>query len=319
MKQDIIIHPIGGYFELELPHGQEFHSKAIALNSGRFCFEYLLKCRKLKKVYIPYYTCDSVIEPVINLGIPYEFYHIDKEYRIVSSITLAEDEALLYTNYWGLQNGYCEILAAKYEKQLILDYTQAFFSNPIRGIDTFYSCRKYFGVPDGGYLYSDVVADFEIEQDVSYLRLNSLVKRIDISPEAGYKDFHNVEASFLDMPIRRMSKLTKRLMQSIDYGRAAQQRIDNYNTLKAALGGKELHYGEVPMIFPYRSAEGQQLRQRFIAKKVFVAKYWPNVDEWTEEDTVERWMANYVLPLPIDQRYDKEDMNRIIEIIKNHE
>ena len=319
MKQDIIIHPIGGYFELELPHGQEFHSKAIALNSGRFCFEYLLKCRKLKKVYIPYYTCDSVIEPVINLGIPYEFYHIDKEYRIVGSITLAEDEALLYTNYWGLQNGYCEILAAKYEKQLILDYTQAFFSNPIRGIDTFYSCRKYFGVPDGGYLYSDVVADFEIEQDVSYLRLNSLVKRIDISPEAGYKDFHNVETSFLDMPIRRMSKLTKRLMQSIDYGRAAQQRIDNYNTLKAALGGKELHYGEVPMIFPYRSAEGQQLRQRFIAKKVFVAKYWPNVDEWTEEDTVERWMANYVLPLPIDQRYDKEDMNRIIEIIKNHE
>ena len=72
MKQDIIIHPIGGYFELELPHGQEFHSKAIALNSGRFCFEYLLKCRKSKKVYIPYYTCDSVIEPVIKLGIDYE-------------------------------------------------------------------------------------------------------------------------------------------------------------------------------------------------------------------------------------------------------
>ena len=43
------ISPIGGYFELELPHGQEFHSNAIALNSGRFCFEYLLKCRKKGK------------------------------------------------------------------------------------------------------------------------------------------------------------------------------------------------------------------------------------------------------------------------------
>ena len=70
--------PIGGYFELELPHGQEFHSNAKALNSGRFCFEYLLRCRKYKKVYIPHYTCDSVIEPVIKLGIDYEFYHIDK-------------------------------------------------------------------------------------------------------------------------------------------------------------------------------------------------------------------------------------------------
>ena len=108
-------------------------------------------------------------------------------------------------------------------------------------------------------------------------------------------------------------------MQRIEFDRSAQQRIDNYNTLKAALGGKELHYGEVPMIFPYRSAEGQQLRQRFIANKVFVAKYWPNVDEWTEEDSVERWMTNHVLPLPIDQRYDKEDMNRIIEIINNYE
>ena len=307
---------IGGYFGLELSLHPELHAEAMALNSGRFCFEYLLRCRKYKKVYIPYYTCDSVIEPVIKLGIDYEFYHIDKSYRIVDNISLAEDEALLYTNYWGLQNGYCEILAAKYEKQLILDYTQAFFSKPIAGIETFYSCRKYFGVPDGGYLYTDAVADFEIKQDESYLRLNSLVKRIDISPEAGYKDFHNVETSFLDMPIRRMSKLTKRLMQSIDYERAAQQRIDNYNTLRAAIGGRELKYGEVPMIFPYESVEGQQLRQHLIANKIFVAKYWSNVEEWTEEDTVERWMANHILPLPIDQRYDKEDMNKIIQLIR---
>lgn len=319
MKQDVIIHPIGGYFELELPHGQEFHVEAIALNSGRFCFEFLLICRKYKKVFIPYYTCDSVIEPIIKLGIDYEFYHIDKEYRIIDDITLAEDEAILYTNYWGLQNKYCEKLAAKYGKQLILDYTQAFFSKPIARTDTFYSCRKYFGVPDGGYLYSEAKADFDIEQDESYGRMDSLTKRIDLSPEAGYDDFHKSEAAICHLPVRRMSKLTKRLMQSIDYERAAQQRIDNYNTLRAALGGRELKSGEVPMIFPYETAEGQQLRQHLIANKVFVAKYWPNVNEWTEEDSTERWMANHILPLPIDQRYDKEDMNRIIEIIKNYE
>lgn len=309
---------IGGYFELELPCNQEIHSKAIALNSGRFCLEYLLRCRKYKKVYVPYFTCDTAVEPIIKLGIPYEFYRIDKEYRIVGDITLAEDEALLYTNYWGLQNKYCEKLAAKYGKQLILDYTQAFFSKPIAGIDTFYSCRKYFGVPDGGYLYTDAIADFEVEQDESYLRMDSLIKRIDLSPEAGYEDFHRVSSLFHDMPIRQMSKLTKRLMQSIDYERVAQQRIDNYNTLRAALGGRELNYGEVPMIFPYESAKGQELRKHLILNKVFVAKYWPNVDEWTEEETVERWMANHVLPLPIDQRYDIEDMNRIIEIINKY-
>lgn len=171
-------------------------------------------------------------------------------------------------------------------------------------------------MPDGGYLYTDAIADFEIEQDESYGRMDSLTKRIDISPEAGYDDFHLVSASFHDMPIRRMSKLTKCLMQSIDYNRVAQQRIDNYNTLLRALGGRDLHYGEVPMIFPYESAEGQKLRKKLIANKIFVAKYWPNVDEWTEEDSTERCMANHILPLPIDQRYDKEDMNRIITLIK---
>ena len=153
------IYPIGGYFELELPLHPELHAKAIALNSGRFCLEYLLRCRKYNKVYVPYFTCDTAVEPIIKLGIIYEFYHIDKAYRIIDDIKLAEDEALLYTNYWGLQNEYCNKLAEKYGNQLILDYTQVFFSKPIAGIDTFYSCRKYFGVPDGGYLYSDVVAD----------------------------------------------------------------------------------------------------------------------------------------------------------------
>ena len=218
-----------------------------------------------------------------------------------------------------MQGNYCEELAARYGRQLILDYTQAFYYKSISGIDTFYSCRKYFGVPDGGYLYTDAVSDFEIEQDESYNRMDSLTKRIDLSPEAGYDDFHKVSTTFHDMPIRRMSKLTKRLMQSINYKRVAQQRIDNYNTLRCVLGGRELHYGEVPMIFPYESADGQALRKHLIANKVFVAKYWPNVDEWTEEDSTERWMANHILPLPIDQRYDMEDMNRIIEIINNYE
>lgn len=315
-SNEIIKIPIGGYFSLELPIFPEYHANSIALNSGRFCLEYLLRCRKYNKVYVPYYTCDSVVAPIEKLGIEYEFYHIDKCYLIQNAPSLEKNEALIYTNYWGLQDNYCQDLAAKYDKQLILDYTQAFYSHPISGIDTFYSCRKFFGVPDGGYLYTDAVADFEIEEDYSWQRMDSLVKRIDISPEAGYDDFHKTSASFRSLPIRRMSKFTKRMMNGIDYERVAQRRIDNYNFLRAHLGGRALNYGEVPMVFPYETGKGQVLRQQLISNKIFVAKYWPNVDEWCTEDSEESWMANHVLPLPIDQRYGEEDMNRIIEIIK---
>lgn len=311
-----VISPIGGYFELELPRYPEFHSEAIALNSGRFCLEYILRCKHYKKVYVPYFTCDSAVEPIAKLGIPYGFYHIDQEYHILDDVTLENDEALLYTNYWGLQDEYCKKLACKYKKQLILDYTQAFFSRPMGGIDTFYSCRKFFGVPDGGYLYTDTYAKFEIEQDESYTRMDSLVKRIDLSPEAGYDDFHKTSAEFHVLPIRRMSKFTKRMMQGIDYWNVAQRRLDNYNYLRHHLGGRQLCYGEVPMVFPYESEQGQELRKKLIANKVFVAKYWPNVDEWAGENALETWMANHILPLPIDQRYDEKDMERIVKLIK---
>lgn len=306
---------IGGYFELELPTHQELHFNAIALNSGRFCLEYILRCRGYYKVYIPYYTCDSAIEPIIKLGIPYEFYHIDQNYRMADDILLSEGEALMYTNYWGLTSNYCLELANKYGKQLILDYTQAFFSMPICGIDTFYSCRKFFGVPDGGYLYTDARINYDIEQDMSYTRMDSLVKRIDLSPEEGYDDFRKCNEHFHQLPIRYMSKFTKRMMRSIDYNDVAQRRRENYEYLRQALGGKRLSNGEVPMVFPYNAKNGQTLRTYLIQNKIFVAKYWPNVNDWADENAIETDMANNILPLPIDQRYGKKEMNMIIEFI----
>ncbi len=314
--QEDNISPIGGYFELELPRHPEYHGKAIALNSGRFALEYILRCRQYDKVYLPYFTCDSVLEPILKLGLPYAFYHIDKEYRITDEISLNEGEGIIYTNYWGLQEDYCKTLAAKYGKQLILDYAQAFYSKPIAGIDTVYSCRKFFGVPDGGYLYTDAQPDFEMESDKSYTRMDSLVKRIDISPEAGYDDFCRVSDEFKTASLRKMSKFTKRMMQSIDYNAVAKRRMDNYNILRELLGGRKLKPGEVPMIFPFESGQGQSLRKELIAEKIFVAKYWPNVDKWAGAESTETWMANYILPLPIDQRYTEKDMLRVVQIIK---
>lgn len=309
--------PIGGYFELELPLKKEFHTDAIALNSGRYCLEYILRCRKYTKIYVPYYTCDSAVEPIIKLGIPYEFYHIDKNYRIINNISISAGEALMYTNYWGMQSDYCMELSLKYGPQLILDYTQAFYAKPINGIDTFYSCRKFFGAPDGGYLYTNALADFDIEIDKSYSRLDSLIKRIDLSPEEGYSDFCRSSESFHNLSIRYMSRFTRRLMASINYEEVASKRRNNYELLKKVLGGKSLSDGVVPMIFPYEVKNGQKLRQRLINNRIFVAKYWPNVEKWTGKDAIDASMANNILPLPIDQRYGKEDMKKIIMCINN--
>ena len=309
--------PIGGYFSLELPQHEEYHKNAIRLNTGRNCLEYILRVRGYKKVYIPYYTCDVVLEPFKKLGVPYEYYHVNNHLEIRDEVVLKAGEALLYTNYYALKQRYTEQLAKQYGNRLIVDETQAFYAKPIEGIDTFYTCRKFFGVPDGAYLYIDKQLNVELEQDQSYERMLSLTKRIDLSPEAGYQDFRDTSKSLVGQPIKQMSKLTQRMMKGIDYKAVAQRRRANYQQLHEALGKENnlelpLEDDAVPMVYPYL-VPVKGLREKLIENKVFVARYWPSVLECTTPDDIDYLLTFQVQPLPIDQRYGEEEMNRIIE------
>ena len=311
--------PIGGYFSLELPLHEEYHKEALRLNTGRNCLEYILRARKYSKVFIPYYTCDVVLEPFRKLGVSYEYYSVNIHLELAKDIQLGEDEALLYTNYYGLKQRYVEKLAQQYGNQLIVDNTQAFYAKPVAGIDTFYTCRKFFGVPDGAYLYTDKLLENEFEQDVSWDRMSFLTKRIDLGAESGYTDFRELSASLVDQPIKLMSNLTLRLMQSIDYEAAAEQRRKNYQQLhheleKTNLIRLPLEDVAVPMVYPYMT-DREGLREHLIQNKIFVARYWPNVLECTMPVDFDYQLAYQMQPLPIDQRYGENDMEKIISCI----
>lgn len=314
-----MIKPIGGYFSLELPHFEEYHKDAIRLNTGRNCLEYILKARGYKKVYLPYYTCDVTLEPFNKLDVEYEYYHIDINFEIRDRFTVKQDEALLYVNYYGLKQRYVESLAAKVGERLIVDNTQAFYAKPAEGIDTFYTCRKFFGVPDGAYLYTNKQLDEELEQDQSFDRMDFLTKRIDLSVEAGYADFKQLSKSLVGQPIKRMSNLTQRMMQGIDYASVAQQRRTNYLYLQETLGASNdlklsLEDDAVPMVYPYlTSVKG--LRERLIDNKIFVARYWPNVLEQTKVEDIDYLLTAQMQPLPIDQRYSETEMEYIKGIV----
>lgn len=312
---------IGGYFSLELPLREEYHKDALRLNTGRNCLEYILLAREYKKVYIPYYTCEVILKPFKKLNIEYSFYHIDENLEVSDSISLNKNEAFLYINYFGLKQKYIEILASRYETQLIVDNTQAFYAKPLMGIDTFYTCRKFFGVSDGAYLYTNKLMEGEFEQDVSYNRMDYLLKRLDLSAEKGFTDFRSVDDSLDNQHIQKMSKLTQRIMQSIDYGAVAEKRKKNFQILHDALRGDnnlefQLEDDAIPMVYPFLSSF-KGLREKLIENKVYVARYWPNVLDWTLKDNLEYLFAYQLQPLPIDQRYNENDMNVIIDLINN--
>ena len=60
------VKPIGGYFELELSCFGNFpHRDGLLVNIGRNALELILRSIKnIKTLYIPYYTCDVVLEPL---------------------------------------------------------------------------------------------------------------------------------------------------------------------------------------------------------------------------------------------------------------
>ena len=94
---------IGGYFELELPKGKELHKNCVRLNSGRNSLEYILRANEYKKIFIPYYTCSVVMEPIIKLNIDYEYYRIDRNF-LPMQISVGKNDAILYTNYFGIMS-----------------------------------------------------------------------------------------------------------------------------------------------------------------------------------------------------------------------
>lgn len=314
--------PIGGYFELELHKGGHYHKDAIRLNTARNCFEYVLRARHYRKVFFPYYSCEVMLEPIKKLGVEYEFYHINASFEPIEMPALEADEAFLYTNYFGLKQECVLRLAKVYGKQLIVDNAQAFYAEPIQGIDTFYSARKFFGVPDGAYLYTEKRLEKELGQDVSFERMTHLLKRIDLGAEAGYQDFRKNDDSLCNQEIKCMSRLTESLLSGIDYEAAKQQRRENYALLDVALRKSNLIHMEmedemVPMVYPY-VIEDSMLRQKLIERKVFVAMYWPNVKEWAGEEKLERALADRLTPVPIDHRYGKDEMERILRIVKDN-
>ena len=312
--------PIGGYFELELSQGSEYHSSAIALNTGRNCLEYILLVRGYKKLYLPYYSCDVLLEPLSKLDVKYSFYHINEQLEPDGDIQLSDGEAILYVNYFGLKQNCVEELASKYGKQLIVDNTQAFYAKPIEGIDTFYSCRKFFGVSDGAYLYCDQPLDMELEQDYSWERMGYLLKRIDLSPEEAYNDFRNESVNLKQNPIRKMSQLTHRIMASIDCEQVALRRRENYRLLDETLKDKNrisrpLAVDAVPMVYPYYVDQGERLRQYLIDHHVFCARYWPNVLDWCHPTDRENMLAKNLVCVPVDQRYDGHDIQEILDVL----
>ena len=308
---------IGGYIELDRYHKPMLHEGAIALNCARNALAYLLEARNIKKLYIPIYLCEVVYEACKKINIEIEFYHIND--RFIPELEAISDGYVLIVNYFGLLSNE-DILNLKNKyKNIIVDNTHSFFQKNIENVDTIYNCRKYFGVPDGAYLESNLDIDNDIQVDnKSRFRFKHLLGRFETTASEYYNEFSCVDKSFDNEEVMYMSNITHNLLQGIDYKEVYSIRRRNFNELDKYLkkiNKLNMVFKEQTFMYPLYVDNGNELRKKLIDNKIYVPKLWPNIPGNIELNELEKDYIENIVFLPIDQRYSVEDMIYILKII----
>ena len=316
--------PIGGFFELEIGvGGGPYHPSAIALSSGRACLRCILERLRPSRVWVPFYICDAALQASSAAGIAVELYPIDDALEPILPVGApADGECVVYVNYFGLKTSAAQSLGESHGGRVIIDDTHAFFVRGYSGGWSFNSARKFFGVPDGGYAYGPLwpTVAYPPTPDVHY---DHLVSRLLGLQDLAYAQYLQNEAR-VTTDVWRMSALSERLLASVDYPVVRSRRRQNFATLDEAFSrrnGLPSHLtpaaADVPYCYPLLLSEPVPWNE-FWSRGVFVPRLWKEVADRprAREFVRESMLVDRLLPLPIDHRYGAEDLNRLVDIVR---
>lgn len=323
---------IGGFLEFELfsHSGPGYHDGALALSNARACISHVIRQTCMKRVWLPYYTCNALLEPFVQAGVSYQFYSLTKELEIADAPQyLATDEYLLYINYFGLKSSYVHEIVRTYGNHLLVDNTQDFFARGYAQGWAFNSARKSFGVPDGGYLYgpAEQLGTADCYPINSAYHAGYLIDRLRGAQQEAYEGFVTYERTLTSEPLR-ISELSASLLSQVDYKSVIAQRRKNFsyyhtrlsefNNIAINLILDALPDGTAPFCYPLMQCEGELLDRRLLFESnVFVPTLWQDAltrqavgFEW------ERHLTRSLLPLPVDHRYGTSELDAVISSVQ---
>jgi hypothetical protein len=314
---------IGGFLPLEIPvptAAEPYHAAAAALASGRACWHVVLRTRRPRRVLIPFYVCDAVLQPLAASGTPFEFYPITEAFRPAADRTAEGGDLMLVVNYFGVMASFAGSSASRHPDRIVVDDTQAFFRRGHPDRWSFNSARKFFGVPDGGYLYGPATGVGSLPpSDVG--DCDHLVTRLAGEDGRAWDQFRQHEARIGVEP-RAMSVVSERLLAAVDMARALRRRRSNFETLHRRLGALNTIAvalddvaSDGPMCYPLLP-KAEVDRDQLSRQGLFVPTLWPEIGSRGEQGFEwERLAARRLLPLPIDHRYGPDDMETLAQTL----
>lgn len=270
-----------------------FFDNKILLNSARNCLKYILRAYKIPKIHLPYYICPVVRQAIREENVKMDFYHIDKFF--MPKKNFAEDEYILYPNYFGLCDEQSEILSKK-NKNLILDNAHAFFA-PQKGLASFSSPRKFFNVNDGGILEINTKISENFAQDED--------RTLEIKD---FESFCKNEFSIDDNPIKFMSEKTKNSLKNINFDEKISKNRKIFSKIdqklkKTNILNLHLLKNSTPMCYPFLTEdfeEEEKIAKMLEKEGIYLIKYGSNLPE-----TYPEFEFTKILMIPLIEKTSK--------------
>ena len=303
-----------------------------------------------KTVLVPAYTCDTVITPFKELGWKCVYYPVDLQLRIDIQATMMlfdhSHAALIVVHpYYGKDLNEKEIafLETIHEKgcKVAVDLTQCIFSSQRLQCADYYlgSFRKWLAIPDGGYLEfinDDLLFDENLEENTEYVSLQRDAMYLrGVYFQTGNEEIKSISRRInkmadrmVDAVIRphKMSSLSYELLNKENVKDNQKARFANYRFLvdhiDPVVGRKVFcdNMSEVtsaPLYFMVYVENRSELQCKLAEQHIYAPVLWPVVyEEVLVNDTV-KYIYDHILAIPIDQRYDENDMKKVVEFLKN--
>jgi hypothetical protein len=315
---------IGSFIELELRDTGEFFQPdpdIARLNTGRGGICFTIQQMNISRIHLPYYLCPTVKSFLLKKGIEVLPYHITDNFDPILSFN-DKSTAVLLVNYFGIfSEKKITELKTRFQN-VIVDNCPAFYCPPVKECYNVYSARKFFGVPDGCYVVGPAASDGikKYNQDSSSDTSAFLLKRIEKGCSAVYPERMENEKRLDQSDILQMSDLTRRILSSVDYEYVKTKRRGNFDYAhklfkKHNLLDPEKYMDQscVPLVYPLL-VEDEDLVNRMKDNKVYTGRWWTSVLNDVPEGKFEAFLSRFMVPIPIDQRYGKEEIEYMFRI-----
>jgi dTDP-4-amino-4,6-dideoxygalactose transaminase len=335
---------IGGEFDINpcliktIENGNNSKFKGSFYSSGRAALYNILcyisaKKNEIKKIYLPDYLCHSISD-VVKL-FKFEVCHypvlpnleVDIDYFTNYSLNTS---VVMVINYFGGIDSTKVISALKQSNPavcIIENNVQALYAmfNETMADFSFTSFRKQLPVPDGGWVkskYSDLPNPIEKNTFATYKIAGGILKKYRKSGciDDIYLELFKKGEDLIDFNLKsEMSEITSNIVLNIDLDSIANKRKKNVSYLLKHLQKMEISPivdflpNMVPLFVPIKIKNRDEVRKLLFKNNIFCPIHWT-----TENDKLKRGyeMSKNELSLIIDQRYDYEDIDKIIHILK---